>query len=1442
MLRREWRDDAGDGETYIESMRDLQSHVRRSAADYYLDPLVILTPFLMLLKGDSVPNLFKLISLDAMTMFLNNDVLMSSNSYDGDKDEIDNHDNMNSSILSSAGKTLQDVLMDMVDVITACTFDEQDKRENDGQIVQLQMLQLLNCLMKSSVAQYITDDTLWLVVKYTHNVLLRAGTSDKGSVYQAAGYTMQELINFIFREEITVSGESPETEGNLGSPRGGRKACALKVLGYFMSMVRVHAMKGSSENTVAGSGDAPPAVPSSSLSGAASASEPYASDVQTIELVLALRSIHSIILIEGNVIKRGLVTLKSYLLTPPFSTMFRDDFSKYLILLVMRTDYPLIVTQTLVDVFCSMVSAFGPVVRLLIEYFMRHVYLKALHQTLRLFADQDDVLNGGDASILNAQGSTQIASMTDEFTVPHIELILESLADLVSDSDFMPSLFASFDCDPSKPNIVHMMVNYLSRCTRYHLFSSNTTEFGAIQDVSYICFSVHSQILMSLADRSERAKANDCSSEATSIVSSDSVARRVLNLRHTKTLLSEAATRFSSKPTLAFRFLQEHGYMSNPTTPSEVARFLRVSHDLSIESVGGYLGELGKSSHQESHESESIAFHEEVLTQYIESFEFTGCSLLEAVRIFLSAFLLPKEGQQIERIFTTLSEYCHKTCLECVNGALENSDVTYLMTMSIIMLNTDRHNENIKPEKKMSLEKFINVNTFYGKDVKQTIPLAREYLENIFNSISKYPLRTEKKDISGGMTSEMWAENQLQLVQHPEEGFMVTTAVESEALRVVSLKLGLDWPDVENTNAVDSVDDEEVGRMFLKRRPSRNPLIFSAALYEKCWVFDKTLLECIWTEVLGVGCCPFIVSRMPPRVPDRLHPEKWTRREATQYTVRCGIDVLTTLLKIAGVHRMQNVVDTVIVLLAEFAGFIGYSASDTLFDQLALEYADLAHKGSHFKSLYSSKEFVKNLMRSLPSRAALTTLLQLVSKSPSQICDSWAVVLYTLSFLRDCSLLPNKLVLEENKDLLPTRVREVFEDLLYKYEYDEQQQQLAMNQEGPPKRGIFGFFFGSGDNSSQEAPPSIENQRWDAGYEGIASTTHSGANAAPVSSTPIVMKQIFESEKFSLSGEGHDATKGALNSVFYNLRSLVDACEVEDLVSDTKFFPDKVLLSFIESILYLNELPVVASSTSEDAAHMPVVLQGLITDIPSVSISSAAWLENLLVAVLIRNRDRFQLLWPLVQKHYSSLGQAKKLSYVLERRVVGILKISERMMSRSQHTEAMISFLGSLFAPSETLSLSPADVEVTEPLSENIMVDVSGQMASGLWRILTMNVEMIPLLGLEYWQIIFDMLAFCSSTGGYASVKAFESLAWLLYERRLQAEVPVFCVVGIKPLLNNNKVPTSISIGAVKLLSHLHTRLDVLVKDEGSSSNTTEEEDSDRSAVWEVSLRSTSLY
>ena len=61
------------------------------------------------------------------------------------------------------------------------------------------------------------------------------------------------------------------------------------------------------------------------------------------------------------------------------------------------------------------------------------------------------------------------------------------------------------------------------------------------------------------------------------------------------------------------------------------------------------------------------------------------------------------------------------------------------------MLNTDLHNPNIKPERKMTLSQFVGTNKDYGQEVSQGKELPLNYLVSIYNSIKSSEFETHKK-------------------------------------------------------------------------------------------------------------------------------------------------------------------------------------------------------------------------------------------------------------------------------------------------------------------------------------------------------------------------------------------------------------------------------------------------------------------------------------------------------------------------------------------------------------------------------------------------------------------------------------------------------------------------------------------------------------------------
>lgn len=194
--------------------------------------------------------------------------------------------------------------------------------------------------------------------------------------------------------------------------------------------------------------------------------------------------------------------------------------------------------------------------------------------------------------------------------------------------------------------------------------------------------------------------------------------------------MNRGAEQFNAKPRLGLQFLLAQGVMPEPLTPTAVAAFLRTAPGLDPAAVGSYLGEVGVgapcpvepankgSGKAAAFLADTQAFHEATLQAFVGTFHFEGQPLLGALRMFLAAFRLPKEAQQIDRVLQAFANAAFDQCAEARAGQLASADVAYLLSFSIIMLNTDLHNPNIRPEKRMTPPDFVRNNRNYGKDIR----------------------------------------------------------------------------------------------------------------------------------------------------------------------------------------------------------------------------------------------------------------------------------------------------------------------------------------------------------------------------------------------------------------------------------------------------------------------------------------------------------------------------------------------------------------------------------------------------------------------------------------------------------------------------------------------------------------------------------------------------
>eukprot|EP00056_Hartaetosiga_gracilis_P010435 m.154153 g.154153 ORF g.154153 m.154153 type:complete len:248 (+) comp13313_c1_seq31:1231-1974(+) len=149
-------------------------------------------------------------------------------------------------------------------------------------------------------------------------------------------------------------------------------------------------------------------------------------------------------------------------------------------------------------------------------------------------------------------------------------------------------------------------------------------------------------------------------------------------------------------------------------SPPMFALFLKTERSLNKRRVGECLGV-------------NEPFFLNILKAFVLSFEFENIAYDVCLRQFLSTFHLPGEAQKIERILEEFAKQFHR----CNPSVFSHVDTPFILSFSLVMLNTDIHNDANKH--KMTRSQFIknNMGIDDGKD------LSDEFLNEMYTRIEK---------------------------------------------------------------------------------------------------------------------------------------------------------------------------------------------------------------------------------------------------------------------------------------------------------------------------------------------------------------------------------------------------------------------------------------------------------------------------------------------------------------------------------------------------------------------------------------------------------------------------------------------------------------------------------------------------------------------------------
>ena len=183
--------------------------------------------------------------------------------------------------------------------------------------------------------------------------------------------------------------------------------------------------------------------------------------------------------------------------------------------------------------------------------------------------------------------------------------------------------------------------------------------------------------------------------------------------------LQTAAEKFNYKIKLGIAYLKKVGFLNCSSVDAEakgIVKFLRYTSSLKKKNIGDFLGENTELSIK-------------TLKYFGESFDFKNVHIIQALRIFLSTFQLPSEGQKIDRVIESFSSKYYNDN----NILFKNANCAFYLSYAIMILQTELHNPKVK--ERMNIEGFLKL--FEEKDYET---LSKEYLEDIYKQILEEPL------------------------------------------------------------------------------------------------------------------------------------------------------------------------------------------------------------------------------------------------------------------------------------------------------------------------------------------------------------------------------------------------------------------------------------------------------------------------------------------------------------------------------------------------------------------------------------------------------------------------------------------------------------------------------------------------------------------------------
>lgn len=635
-----------------------------------LDFLTILLPFLLTVKLALTNGSITLLALEAISKFF---------SY---------------GLVTLQTKDINTLCVLVISALTHCRFEAADQNSDDA--VSFKVLRLLETLMTSDFLECIPNSSVTEVVQTC--LLVTCNKKRSEVLRRAAEMVLRNITELLFAKvidfplDIVQHDDLPINFDNTTLPRdtiGGESTPGLNTSTPEDTDDLTPALANSEKPRES----ATPAVSSSSdpdeRFGVASIHEYLGMLVSIISPSnqhqhMESTRVFALTLISTSFEVAGLVIPQHQCL---FSLVL-DPISKHVLQILTTTDSPVLLRAAL-QVFTTMLIVMSHHLKSQLELSITLALNSILPEST---SRANDTIKG-----TNVVSRTPLAK----------EMIMELFSLLWMRSPlFFTRMFIDYDCQFERSDL-------------------------AIKLFEVLCN-------LSLADSASRisdAVPPMCLDSILSFVSGVNARTRLLNPEtayDTPQLLQDKAKKNSftrcmdllnNDPKKGIAALVENGFINDPSNTNELANFFfNKSGRLNKKVLGEFLAKPSNKS---------------LLEAFIDFFEFESLRVDEALRIMLKTFRLPGESQQIERVVELFAKR-YVACQSAIDlteaistqeVVRPDQDAVFVLSYSIIMLNTDLHNPQVK--KQMLLDEYRrNLRGIYnGKDFPEW------YLSKIYHSI-----------------------------------------------------------------------------------------------------------------------------------------------------------------------------------------------------------------------------------------------------------------------------------------------------------------------------------------------------------------------------------------------------------------------------------------------------------------------------------------------------------------------------------------------------------------------------------------------------------------------------------------------------------------------------------------------------------------------------------